>query len=224
MVVHLSGRIPERIRREDGESYRDASRTGAATSPRETAGKYFRAMQIPLVAGRYVTDGDIPARAAERPQAVAVSESLARRYFPGRSAVGHRLRINGARWSTIVGVVGDVRHSSLVEAPQPTVYCQYGLTDSVAIRTIGSPSAIVSLIRRAVSNLSAGVSRGAVVRMVALYGLRLASTGVAIGVCLALALARAVESFLDGVRAVNPITFIAVPALLIACDANRVPW
>jgi putative ABC transport system permease protein len=247
---------------------------------RETGGEYFRAMQIPLIAGRYLNDSDIPALAAAWPQAVVVSKSFANRYFAGRDAVGHRLRINHSRWSTIVGVVGDVRHSSLEEAPQPTIYCQNGLADSVAIRTTSPPDAIVPSIRRAVSALNAGVavtdiqtmnryvdqatarrrfqtvvltsfagvavflalvglygllsnavrqrtaeigvrmtlgaSRSAVVGMVVLYGLKLTCAGIAIGVCLALALTRVVASFLYGVRVVDPLTFSAVPAFLIA--------
>jgi predicted permease len=253
-------------------------------SVRETAGEYFQAMQIPLVAGRYLNENDIPLGTNAMPQAVAVSQSFAHIYFPGRDAVGHRLRINGGGWglgwSTIAGVVGDVRHSSLEEAPQPIIYFQNGLADSVAIRTIGPPDAIIPSIRKAVSALNAGVtvtdiqtmnqyanqaaarrrfqtvalasfagvavflaltglygllsyavrqrtaeigvrmtmgaSRGAVVGMVVLHGLKLTSMGLAIGVALTLALTRAVASFLYGVRAVDPITFIAVPVFIIA--------
>jgi ABC-type antimicrobial peptide transport system permease subunit len=64
--------------------------------------------------------------------------------------------------------------------------------------------------------MTMGASRAAVVGIVVRYGLKLTSAGLAIGVCLALALTRAVASFLYGVRAVDPITFIAVPAFIIA--------
>ena len=125
---------------------------------RETAGDYFQAMQIPLLEGRYLNDGDIwPKFGAGAPAAV-VSESFARRYFPGRTAAGHRLRINGSSWSAIVGVVGDVRHSSLEEAPPPIVYFQNGLADSVAVRAAGTPDAIVPLVRSALAALNAGIA------------------------------------------------------------------
>ncbi len=256
------------------------SRLKQLASGRATGGEYFRAMQIPLIAGRYLDDNDIPASSAAWPKAVVVSDSFAKRYFPSENAVGHRLRINGSLWSPIVGVVGDVRHSTLEEAPEPIIYCQNGLADSVAIRTIGPPEVIVASIRRAVSDFNAGftvtdvqtmnqyvdraaarrrfqtvaltsfagvavllalvglygllscaarqrtaeigvrvtmgASRGAVIRMVALYGLKLASVGLMIGVCLAFALTRAMASFLYGVRAVDPLTFVAVPAFIIA--------
>jgi predicted permease len=250
------------------------------TSVCVTAGEYFRAMQIPLIAGRYLNDSDIPAPSTGWLKTVVVSKSFAKHYFPGRDAVGHRVRVNDSRWSTIVGVVGDVRNSSLEEAPPPTVYSQGGVADSVVVRTIGPPDAIIPSIRRAVSALNAGVtltdiqtmnqyvdqasalrrfqtvaltsfagaavflalvgfygllsyavtqrtaeigvrvamgaSPSAIVGMVVRYGLKLTSAGLAIGVCLGLALTRAVAGFLYGVRAVDPITFLAVPAFIIA--------
>ena len=251
---------------------------------RETAGEYFSAMQIPLIAGRYLTDGDIEPRTDVMPHAVVVSKGFATRYVPGRDAVGRHLRINGigwgSGWSTIVGVVGDVRHASLEEAPEPIIYVQNGVADSLVVRTIGPPEAIIPSIRKAVSALNArialtdiqtmkhyvdqaaarrrfqtvaltsfagvamflalvgfygllsyavmqrtaeigvrmamGATRSGIVGMVVLYGLKLTSTGLAIGVCLALALTRAVASFLYGVGALDPITFIAVPSFIIA--------
>jgi putative ABC transport system permease protein len=118
---------------------------------RGTAGEYFRAMQIPLIAGRYLNDADIAAKPFEMEESVVVSESFAKRYFPGRNALGRRLGINGPAKSTIVGIVGDVRHSSLEEAPKPIVYAQNGSADSVVIRTRGSPEAIVASVRKEVS-------------------------------------------------------------------------
>jgi putative ABC transport system permease protein len=125
---------------------------------RETAGEYFRAMQIPLIEGRYLNDGDISNRSKAWPQTVVVSEQFARHYFQGRSALGHRLRVNGERWSAIVGVVGDVRHSSVEEKPEPIIYYQYGVADSVAIRTAGTPDTIIPAIRKAVSAASPDLS------------------------------------------------------------------
>jgi len=246
---------------------------------RGTAGEYFRAMQIPLIAGRYLNDGDIAAKPFEMEESVVVSESFAKHYFPGRNALGHRLGINGAANSTIVGIVGDVRHSSLEEAPEPIVYAQNGRADSVAIRTFGAPEAIVASIRREVSAFGAGAavtdvqtmaqyvdeaaarrrfqtvaltafagvavfltlvglygliayavrqrtaeigvrmalgaSRGAMLRMVMLTGLKLTLAGLGIGVCFALVLARVMASFVYGIRAIDPVTFLAVPVFMI---------
>ncbi len=246
---------------------------------RGTAGEYFRAMQIPLIAGRYLNDGDIAAKPFEMEENVVVSESFAKRYFPGRNALGHRLGINGPAKSTIVGIVGDVRHSSLEEAPEPIVYAQNGLADSVAIRALGSPESIVASIRREVNAFAAGAAvtdvqtmsqyvdqaaarrrfqtvaltafagvavfltlvglygliayavkqrtaeigvrmalgatEGAMLRMVVLSGLKLTLAGLGIGICLALALARGMAGFIYGIPAIDPVTFLAVPAFMI---------
>ncbi len=126
-------------------------------SVRQTAGEYFRAMQIPLLAGRLLGDSDIPSKPGEWwPRNVAVSASFARRYFPNGRAIGRRLRINKSQWATIAGVVGDVRHSGLEDAPEPIVYVQDGEVDSVVIRTAIAPDAAISSIRQAVHVFDAG--------------------------------------------------------------------
>jgi predicted permease len=63
---------------------------------------YFRLMRLPIVAGG--TFG--PDTSASE---IIINETMARRYWPGTSAVGKRLRLNAkGPWSTIVGVVRDV--------------------------------------------------------------------------------------------------------------------
>jgi putative ABC transport system permease protein len=82
---------------------------------------YFAALRIPLLAGR-LFDGT---ERAGTPQAIVVSETLARELWPGQDPLGKRLRVN---WyepdadATIVGVVGDVRHSGLDVVPRPMIY------------------------------------------------------------------------------------------------------
>ncbi len=83
---------------------------------------YFRAMGIPILQGRPFDSRDGPAG----PGAVIVSESLARRFFPKRDAVGRRMKVGlGDEWSSVVGVVGDVRQHRLEERSVPTVYVPY---------------------------------------------------------------------------------------------------
>jgi putative ABC transport system permease protein len=66
------------------------------------APEYFRVMRLPLVAGRSFS-------ADTGRNAVIVSETMARRFWPGTSAVGRRLRLmEKAEWSTVVGVARDV--------------------------------------------------------------------------------------------------------------------
>ena len=84
---------------------------------------YFEAMGVPLKDGRAIGDRD----GANAPPVVVVSEALARRHFPGESAVGKRLIVNYGNPAPreIVGVVGDMKHLSLEETPLAAIYVPY---------------------------------------------------------------------------------------------------
>ncbi|HET9983747.1 MAG TPA: ABC transporter permease [Longimicrobiales bacterium] len=88
---------------------------------------YFETMAIPLRRGRLLDAHDV----AGSPPVVLVSESLAKSKLPGVDPVGQRLRIgpSDGPWATIVGVVGDVRQTSLA----------VGQTDAVYIPTVQWP-------------------------------------------------------------------------------------
>jgi len=82
---------------------------------------YFATLGARSIAGRDFTTGD-DARSA--PVAI-VNESLARRFWPGESALGKRIRtgIDGEEtWVTVVGVVGDMRQLDLVRPVWPEMY------------------------------------------------------------------------------------------------------
>ncbi|HEX5081830.1 MAG TPA: ABC transporter permease [Blastocatellia bacterium] len=84
---------------------------------------YFRAMGIPLRAGRYFTENDN----ADSPRVLLLNEALARKLFPGEDAVGKRVNLfnSNSDYSTVIGVVGDVRHKGLDQAAPPEVYVPY---------------------------------------------------------------------------------------------------
>jgi putative ABC transport system permease protein len=97
-------------------------------------------------------DGDRP---TDGWRVVTLSATAASKLFPGEAPLGRRVRITGdSAWLTIVGVVRDVRHTSLESAPgvevyvpverEPANYMRY------AVRTSGSSSALAPEIRRAV--------------------------------------------------------------------------
>jgi putative ABC transport system permease protein len=72
--------------------------------------EYFRTLGIPILRGRPFTDAD-----SREGGAVIVNETAARRYWPGESALGKRLRLSSTnQWSTIVGVVGDLSESASI--------------------------------------------------------------------------------------------------------------
>ncbi len=116
---------------------------------------YFTTLGIPLVAGRFFNERDVP----DTPPVVIVNETLARRYFPGGNAVGRRLKQGGSErpnnpWMEIVGVVGDVKYTGLNEPPEPAFYLadrqQPFSSRFVVVRTSADPRSAINTIRSAV--------------------------------------------------------------------------
>jgi predicted permease len=107
-------------------------------------------MSTSLVAGRFFTEADV----AHIDQVAIVNQAFAKKYFPNRDPIGGRITHDDqhTQWSTVIGVIGDVRHTSLEETPQPQIY---GLNNAfsegyVAVRSVHSSNAIVPEIRSAV--------------------------------------------------------------------------
>jgi predicted permease len=120
---------------------------------------YFRAMGIPLVAGRGVAGRD----EKDAPRVVVVNETFARRFWPGadpaREAVGKRLSFESDQgpWVQIVGVARDGKYWTLAEAPQMFVYVpltqSYDSSVTLVVRAQGDPRALVPAIREEVRRL-----------------------------------------------------------------------
>ncbi|MBI1872847.1 MAG: ABC transporter permease [Acidobacteria bacterium] len=106
---------------------------------------YFATMQIPIVAGRSFEARDEEGqRGAAR--SILVSESFAKRYWPGRDPLGRYVSFGEAfrDWKmTVVGVAGDVRYSGLEMGPTIDLYLPQALFPQRAItliaRTRGDP-------------------------------------------------------------------------------------
>jgi len=145
----------------DADVYGVGTRTAIALPPGADAGAfryavtpgYFRTMGIPLRRGRDIEDRD---RAGAQPVAV-ISASVARRRFPDRDPIGEQIRIGPAdNWFTVIGVVDDVRQSSLAAASGEGVYVpkgQWRFADRamwVVVQTAGEPAAIEPAVRRAI--------------------------------------------------------------------------
>jgi putative ABC transport system permease protein len=114
---------------------------------------YFRVLEIPLKAGRFLTDRD----GVEEPPAVLVSSSLAEKQFGGVEAIGRHLKIDTHLWMTIVGIVGDVRHEGLDHEADQAIYEPQALNPGhysrLIVRTAGNPSDFERPIRRAIREL-----------------------------------------------------------------------
>ena len=114
---------------------------------------YLETMGIPVVAGReFEARDEVGERGYNR--TVLVSESFARRYWPGQNPLGRRIGslIGDAEWwMTVVGVAGDVRYGGLEAAPTDDVYLPQGLYPQAAItlvaRTAGDPMAEAAEVR-----------------------------------------------------------------------------
>ncbi|MGA9996778.1 MAG: ABC transporter permease [Pyrinomonadaceae bacterium] len=83
---------------------------------------YFRTMGIPLRRGRIFTEQD----KQDAPPVLVISETLARRNFPGEDPLGKRLVIDDDKPPyEIVGIVGDVRHQGLETEVYPEYYLSF---------------------------------------------------------------------------------------------------
>lgn len=246
---------------------------------------YFETMGIHLLQGRALDRDDV----AGAPPAAVVSESLARRLFQDRDAVGQRIQFGaeGLDPYTIVGVVNDVKQTSLDGTDTDAVYVtphQWHWADRVrwlVVRSEGDPLALVPAVQRAVWSVDGdqpvvraqsmeavvarseaqrrfvlmvvsvfglaattlaviglygvlagmvterlpemgvraalGASRERIVGMVVRQGLALTVTGVGLGLVAAAAASALLATFLFDVSRVDPLTYLAVVALLVVC-------
>jgi putative ABC transport system permease protein len=136
----------------------DGEPPATGTKPSEIAlsvlPSYFTVLHIPQIAGRGFGAADRPGSA---PVAV-ISQAFARRYFPGREAVGRRITVDG-RSREIVGVVADVVQTRIPgkEGPGPILYLPEGQTGArdlyLFLRTTAAPAGLADPIRAAVSEL-----------------------------------------------------------------------
>ncbi len=81
---------------------------------------YFETMQVPLLAGRGITEAD----RSGGPLVAVVNESFARRFWPGQSPIGKRVSTHGPAgpWTEVVGLARDAKYLSLTESERPYLY------------------------------------------------------------------------------------------------------
>ena len=126
------------------------------------SGNFFKAMGMPIARGR---DFDARDTAAAPPVAI-VNETMARRLWPDREAVGKRVRLyydkDRQRWLTIVGVVRDVRYRGARIEPIPQVFVPsqqnpyrtlpYVQSPAIALlaRTAAKPATMIPAVQAAI--------------------------------------------------------------------------
>ncbi len=110
---------------------------------------YFRAMQIPLLQGRELTDSD----AEGSPRVALINEAMARRFFPDQNPLGKRISYGcgDELCRTIVGVVGDVRQDGWTEEAGPEIYVPYAQRPTrsmtLLVRTDADPLSLAASVR-----------------------------------------------------------------------------
>jgi putative ABC transport system permease protein len=240
---------------------------------------YFRTMGIPLLKGRSFTDRDREGR----PGVIIINETMARRFFPGEDPIGRRMKLSFNDFTgEVVGIVGDMKHSSLDEESEARVYTPYAqmpwLFTSLVIRATSDPMSLVGAIRRGVAavdknqplgrvmimeelvsastaqprfrtlllgllavvalllatvgiygvmayavtqrtheigiRMALGAQASDMLKLVIAQGMRLAVTGVGIGLVASFALTRLMASLLFGVSATDPATFVTMALVL----------
>jgi putative ABC transport system permease protein len=118
---------------------------------------YFKAMGIPILTGRDFTDADT----RDGLKVTIIDERLAREYWPNQSPLGKRIRLsppeNNEPWSTIVGVVGNVKNESLSLTQNKSVYLPHAQISlggmGLAVRAAASPESVVVAIREQVKGM-----------------------------------------------------------------------
>jgi len=119
---------------------------------------YFDALGIPIREGRAFTADD----RAGRPRVVIVNQTMARRYWPRRSAVGGRVVLDPRQPPLeVVGVVPDVKYRVLREPERSSFYlplAQAGAPRGVFhVRTEGDPRLLLADVRRVLAALNPSV-------------------------------------------------------------------
>ncbi|MBV8206240.1 MAG: ABC transporter permease [Acidobacteria bacterium] len=273
------------------------------------SGQYLQAIGATLIRGRLFTPQDT----VQAPRVAVITQSIAKQFWPGKDPVGKRIRwgvgsSSDTEWLTVVGVVGDVKQSTLDAPADMQIYVpaeqveaslapEYRLDFTVAslnsmyvvLRGHGSTDALAGSLRQAVQSMDARLpvsslrplsstlaasaapqrfnmalmtSLGGIALLLAAVGifgvtsysvaqrtqeigirmalgatgsgisamvlrdaLRLAAAGVLIGSVAAAGLAPLLRTLLFGVKPLDPLTFAAVAALLVAVStlASYVP-
>jgi putative ABC transport system permease protein len=134
-------------------------------------GDYFGVMQIPIRIGH-----DFSAMDREgQPRVAIVNEAFVRQLLPGQNPIGLRIdwaRSNPHEWMTVIGVVGDVKHSGLNQPVDPAVYAPFSQNDeawrkfmTLVILTRVPVAGLVEDVKKQVWNLDSQIALSSIQSM-----------------------------------------------------------
>ena len=130
----------------------------------EVAEDYFGTIGIPVVAGREFARTDDE----NAPPVAIINETMAAKYWPGKKALGQRLKVKD-RWLEIVGVAKNVNYETKLEPAKSFFYVplrqNFGIQNSLLIRTRQTPGAILNALAPEVHALDANLAPGRAYRL-----------------------------------------------------------
>jgi predicted permease len=118
---------------------------------------YFGVLQTPLITGRNFTDSDTD----KTEQVVLIDQTLARRYWPNEDPLGKRLKPGPVDsknpWSTIVGIVGDIKSDGFDAPTAPHIYIPLrqgpGYASVIFLRTGSNAGNLAEAIRHEIQSI-----------------------------------------------------------------------
>ena len=142
----------------------ESGRGGAAWHGVASAG-FFEALDIPLLRGRLFDQRDVSAA----PPVAVINQAAAARLWPGLDPIGRQLRWRGTGEAsagapmTVVGVIGDIRHSALTVEPVPEIYRSFfqdpaSARDADLVIRTATPAALVPAVRAVFESIDPGVA------------------------------------------------------------------
>ena len=128
---------------------------------RQVSPDYFRAIETPLIKGRFFSDAD----SADAPLVIIVNQTFAKKFWPKGDALGKRITFDdpkkNPKWITIVGIVGDIRHFGLDIDPKPEMYVPFAQsaysTTIYVVRSNQDARTLLAAIRREIQAIDSAV-------------------------------------------------------------------
>jgi macrolide transport system ATP-binding/permease protein len=118
---------------------------------------YFATMGIPLMSGREFTRSDDE----KAPLVAIVNETMAAKYWPGKDAIGQRLRVKD-KWMQVIGVAKPCKYNTMLEEPKPFFYVPLrqnpAVVANVSMRTKQSPASIITPLAEVIHTLDPDLS------------------------------------------------------------------
>ncbi|HTE43861.1 MAG TPA: ABC transporter permease [Gemmatimonadaceae bacterium] len=150
----------------EGEPKPKLGETLAGVAYRFVSDGFLDAAGLTLIRGRDFTTADN----ASTPEVAIVTSRMARRFWPGKDAIGQRFTLLGdTALTTVIGIVQDVRQNPNVtsDPTEPmffmsTVQLGSWWTMSLVIRTNGDPTSVAHNVERAIASVDGTLAPGAV--------------------------------------------------------------